>query len=204
MAQKDLSKDILYQGVKTLIEADINHIHLHQPKLYTLFSLGFQTLLYRASKNPGAYLVRIEDSFLADKISRKAKDESTRKFMSRLIMPRKIRFENSMIYLDYFNLNSWSLTNEVPKDRFKCALIVKNTSSQPMIDEIDYRTMTQELPFGESFYLESLLEFIPQTMTIAFEQEFEKLKKLKFDFIGESEEAVKGVKIRENLDFDED
>src|SRR5690606_7633579 len=95
------------------------HIHLCQQKLYTLFSIAFQYLLYQSSKNNGAYIIRVEDSFLAEKLARKAKDETSRKFMARLLHTRKLRYERSTFYLDYFNLQSWSLTADLPKSRLK-------------------------------------------------------------------------------------
>ncbi len=194
---KDLSKNHLYEGVKALIEAPADHIHLDQPKLYTLFSLAFQSLLYRASKDPGFYIIRVEDSFLVEKIARKAKDASTRKFISRLATPRKLRFENSVFFLDYFNLSSWSLTKDLPGEKLKFALIVKNTSSRPMIDEIDYRAL------GEDFYLSTLVETIPKTITIAYQQSYQQLEPLRFDFIPQNEELAAGVRITSDLSLDD-
>lgn len=212
--QKDLSKDQLYESVKCLLESDYKHIHLSQQKLYTLFSIAFQYLLFQASRTPGHYIIRVEDSFLADKLARKAKDESTRKFLSRMLIPRKLKFEQSMLHLDFFNLSSWSMTNEIAKDKIKAALIVKNTSHKPMIDETDYRSLQtsadlnevqkqEEHLFGEHFYLESLLDFLPKTITIAFEQDFPfPLEKIQFPFIEESVELVKGVKISSDVKLD--
>ncbi len=39
--KKDLEKELLYNGVKTLVEHPSPHLHLPQQKLFTLFSLGF-------------------------------------------------------------------------------------------------------------------------------------------------------------------
>lgn len=88
----DLSKEHLYEGVKQLVEAETNKIHLNQPKLYTLMSLGFQYLLYLSTKTPGAYLIRIEESILADKLMKKSKDPSTRKFLAKLLTTRKLNY----------------------------------------------------------------------------------------------------------------
>ena len=74
----DITKQDLYEGVKTLIETDALHIHLTQQKLFTLFSVGFQYLLFESTRNPGAYIIRVEDGYLADKLAKKSKDPSTR------------------------------------------------------------------------------------------------------------------------------
>ena len=75
----DLTKQDLYEGVKTLIETDAIHVHLPQQKLFTLFSVGFQYLLFQSTRNPGSYVIRVEDGHLAEKLAKKAKDPSTRK-----------------------------------------------------------------------------------------------------------------------------
>ena len=87
--KRDLNKNDLYESVKALVECESSHIHLHQHKLFTLFSVAFQYLLYMSTKKPGAYIIRIEDSQLAEKIARKAKDLSSRKFLQTLLLPRK-------------------------------------------------------------------------------------------------------------------
>ena len=111
MTSGDISKQDLYEGVKTLIEAESNHIHLTQQKLFTLFSIGFQYLLFQSTKKPGAYIVRVEDGILADKLAKKSKDPSSRKFMQSLLIPRKLKYEKSVFYLDYFLCNYlWYLT----------------------------------------------------------------------------------------------
>ena len=83
--KKDLDKSTLYEAVKTLVEHPAKHIHLDQQKLFTLFSIAFQYILFRSTKHPGHYIIRIEDPSLAEKLARKAKDETTRKFIGRLI-----------------------------------------------------------------------------------------------------------------------
>ena len=83
-----LSKKDLYESVKTLVELNQPHIHLNQHKLFTLFSIAFQYMLFRSTKVPGAYIIRVEDSQLVDKLQRRAKDPSTRKFLQALTLPR--------------------------------------------------------------------------------------------------------------------
>ncbi len=124
MLKKDLSKEVLYEGVKRLVDSEDSHIHLPQQKLYTLFSLGFQYLLYMSTKNPGHYIIRVEDSYLLEKLQHKAKDEISRKFITRLALPRKLKYQNSTFHLDFFNFSPWNNTNDIPKVRIKAALIV--------------------------------------------------------------------------------
>src|SRR6476661_2229035 len=97
----DITKQDLYEGVKTLIETDAVHVHLPQQKLFTLFSIGFQYLLFESTRKPGAYIIRVEDGQLAEKLAKKAKDPSTRKFMSSLLISRKLKYERSVFYIDY-------------------------------------------------------------------------------------------------------
>ena len=169
---KDISKQDLYEGVKTLIESDIVHIHLPQQKLFTLFSIGFQFLLFQSTKNPGAYIIRVEDGHLAEKLAKKAKDPSTRKFMQSLLIPRKLKYEKSVFYLDYFHFGSWNLTNDIPKEKIQGAIIVKNTSNKPMFEvdpEESVDTSAHESIIGGQ-YRQVLLENSPRTVTIAFEE----------------------------------
>jgi hypothetical protein len=178
-SKRDLDKETLYKGVKALVEHPQSHLHLSQQKLFTLFSLAFQYMLFQSGKKPGHYIIRIEDSFLADKLAKKAKDQTTRNFMQRLIIPRRLTYSNSIFHLDYFNLASWSVTKDLAKEKIQGAIIVKNTSHNPLIDEGDFRqvsTMNEDVStaqlFGEHYYLTSLTEFVPKTVTIAFEEEF--------------------------------
>src|SRR3989339_1189447 len=102
--KKDLSKQELYEAVKMLVDTDDSHphIHLNQHKLFNLYSIAFQYMLYRSTKNPGAYIIRIEDSHFAEKISKRAKDPSSRKFLQALLLPRKIKYNSSTLFLDFF------------------------------------------------------------------------------------------------------
>lgn len=202
----DLSKLDLYEGVKTLIETDAVHIHLPQQKLFTLFSIGFQYLLFQSTRKPGAYIIRVEDGYLAEKLAKKSKDPSTRKFMQSLLVPRKLKYEKSVFYLDYFHLGSWNLTCEIPKDRIQAALIVKNTSSRPMM-EIEIEEAGEDAPIDtikNGQYLKSLMEVSPRTITIAFEETFESTSQITFPFIKkEKEKTISGVTISEDLEWDE-
>jgi hypothetical protein len=185
-SKKDLDKSTLYEAVKALVENPSHHIHLDQQKLFTLFSISFQYILFRSTKNPGHYIIRIEDSLLADKLARKAKDETTRKFLQRLIVPRRLVYGNSTFHLDYFP-----------------------TSHNPLIDETDFRHVPEDEQavalFGKNYFLTSLMEIAPITITIAFNEEYEGLDPIQFDFIEEkSERMVDGVKISEDVQFEED
>ena len=203
----DLSKQDLYEGVKTLIETDAVHVHLPQQKLFTLFSVGFQYLLFQSTRNPGAYIIRVEDGHLAEKLAKKAKDPSTRKFMRSLLIPRKLKYEKSVFYLDYFHLGSWNLTSEIPRDKIQAALVVKNTSNRPMFDMVEEDA--EENPALEAIknghYLKVLMENSPRTITIAFEETFEGTTQVNFPFIKkEKEKTISGVTISDDVDWDED
>lgn len=202
----DLSKQDLYEGVKTLIETDAVHVHLTQQKLFTLFSVGFQYLLFESTRNPGAYIIRVEDGYLAEKLTKKSKDPSTRKFMQSLMIPRKLKYEKSFFYLDYFHFGSWNMTSEIPREKIKAALIVKNTSNKPMM-EIDLdpeadNSVIDTIKNGD--YLRTLMEFVPRTITIAFEETFEGTSPLTFPFIKkEKEKTVSGVTISSDIEWDD-
>ena len=207
--KKDLEKADLYEAVKTLVESPAQHIHLSQQKLFTLFSIAFQYILFRSTKNPGHYIIRIEDSLLAEKLARKAKDETTRKFMARLVIPRRLAYGSSTFHLDYFPLATWGVTKDLPKERIQGAIIVKNTSHNPLIDESDFRHVSLDQQaielFGEHYYLSSLQDICPKTITIAFNEDFDKCECIEFDFIEESSERmVDGVKLGANVQLEEE
>jgi hypothetical protein len=208
-AKKDLDKTTLYESVKSILEHPAKHLHLDQQKLFTLFSIAFQYILFRSTKHPGHYIIRIEDSLLAEKLARKAKDDTTRKFMSRLLVPRRLTYGNSTFHLDYFPLATWGVTKDLPKEKIQGAIIVKNTSHNPLIEESDYRHLTDDAEalalFGQHYYLNSLRDIAPRTLTIAFGEEFEGIESIHFDFIKESSERyVNGVRISEDIQFDEE
>lgn len=208
MSQKNLTKEIMYEGVKTLLEADASHIHLPQQKLYTLYSLAFNYFLYLSQKNPGHYILRIEDSYLLEKLMRKAKDDSSRKFLQKLALPRKLKYGGSTFHIDFFNFATWSNTNEIPKDKIKGALIVKNAHKSPLghdftteDDEAIQETL-KSLP--ENYYIDSLKEFVPKTVSIAYDEELPGTTQVNFKFIEDtSEKTVKGVSIASDVNIDD-
>ncbi len=203
MSKRDLSKEILYSGVKSIIDLDKQHIHLPQQKLYTLFSVAFNYLLYKSQNEPGHYIIRCEDSSLLEKIIRKAKDDTSRKFMNKMALPRKLKYGNSMFHLDFFHFGSWAKTNEIPKDKIKFALIVKSTNKSPMKSFIEDEENGDAVNLPENYYLESLLSFVPKTITIAFDEQFENTDQLFFDFIKEepNEKLARGVNIYHDIDL---
>ena len=202
----DLTKQDLYEGVKTLIETDAVHVHLPQQKLFTLFSIGFQYLLFESTRKPGAYIIRVEDGQLAEKLAKKAKDPSTRKFMSSLLLSRKLKYERSVFYVDYFHVGSWNMTNEIPREKIQAALVVKNTSPKLMM-EFDTQEEADTAiidTIKNQDYLKSLMEFVPRTISIAFEENFPGTTPVNFPFIKkEKERTVAGVTINTDIDFDE-
>ncbi len=201
----DLSKSELYEGVKTLVETEAQHVHLNQQKLFTLFSLGFQYLLFQSTKKPGAYIIRVEDAVLADKLAKKAKDPSTRKFMQSLLIPRKMKFDKSTFFLDYFNVMSWNLTNDIPKEKIQGALIIKNTQNK-LMNELDPDDDHAEIisNLSKDYFLTTLLENSPKTITIAFEEVFEQLTPVTFPFIKkEKEKTLSGVTLAEEIEWEE-
>ena len=208
MIKKDLDKSTLYEAVKTLVECPESHLHFPQQKLFTLFSVAFQYILFRSTKYPGHYIIRIEDSLLAEKLARKAKDETTRKFMSRLLIPRRLSYGNSTFHLDYFALSSWGVTKDLPQEKIKGAIVVKNTQHTPLIDDGDFRNITLDEQaislFGKHYYLNSLMEIVPKTITIAFDEGFENLFEVKFPFIEDkAQRMIDGVIINEDINLDD-
>ncbi len=207
--KKDLDKSTLYEAVKTIVEHPAKHLHLDQQKLFTLFSIAFQYILFRSTKHPGHYIIRIEDPSLAEKLARKAKDETTRKFIGRLMVPRRLVYGSSTFHLDYFPLQTWGMTKDIPKEKIQGAIIVKNTSHNPLIDETDFRHVSDDDQainlFGKHYYLNTLMDIAPRTITIAFNEEFEGTETVEFAFIEESSErTIDGVRISENIQFEED
>lgn len=207
MSNRDLTKEMLYEGVKLLLGCESHHIHLPQQKLYTQFSIGFQYLLFLSTKKPGHYIVRIEDSALLEKLQRKAKDDSSRKFMQKLALPRKFKYGNSLFHLDFFNFTTWNNTNELAKDKVHAALIVKNTSKKPMdidlIAQEDEQVAAVVKSLPANYYIESLREYVPKTVTIAFDETYEGYHKIYFPFIKEApkERLLKGVNISSEINL---
>ncbi len=210
----DISKQDLYEAVKTLVECEEPHIHLHQHKLFTLFSIAFQYMLFRSTKKPGLYIIRVEDSLLADKLAKKSKDAITRRFFQALILPRKLKYEKSTFYLDYIHIGSWKLTNDLPQNKTMGALVIKNSSSKPMDDsfeEVPTEQTPEEISLAQAckdlppdYYISCLKSFVPKTITIAFENEYPDLHKISFPFIKKKEERLaNGVKIAADLDLED-
>ena len=204
--KKDLDKALLYESVKVLVESSYTHIHLSQQKLFTLYSLAFQYLLFKSIKDPGAYIIRVEDSHLAEKLSRKAKDDSTRRFMQKILLPRRLNYKNSTFYLDYFHMGSWSNTKDIPPSRIKAGLVVKNTTTRPfdehaLVDEVGEESPVMvDLP--DQYYFTSLQKVAPKTIVIAFEEEFPNVEKIEFPFIKKEVKALSGVKLASDLNID--
>jgi hypothetical protein len=208
-SKKDLDKSTLYEAVKALVEHPSKHIHLNQQKLFTLFSVAFQFILFRSTKHPGHYIIRIEDASLAEKLAKKAKDDTTRRFISKLLIPRRLTYGNSTFHLDYFPLATWGTTKDLPREKIQGAIIVKNTSHNPLIDEADFRHLNSDDQaislFGEHYYLNSLMDIAPKTITIAFNEIYEGLETISFDFIEDKmERLVDGVQISDDVQFEED
>ncbi|OUS00198.1 hypothetical protein A9Q84_03165 [Halobacteriovorax marinus] len=202
--KSDISKEDLYESVKALVECEKPHIHLDQHKLFTLFSIAFQYILFLSTKNPGAYIIRIEDSALADKFARKSKDSSTRKFMQSLMVPRKLKFKKSMFFLDFFHIGSWNLTKDIDPTKIKGAIIVKNTGSKPMeFTDTEEGEVDIMASLPKDYFHTSLTDFVPKTITIAYEHEFENVEILNFPFIKQDVvQTISGVTIGKDIDWD--
>jgi hypothetical protein len=207
MSKKDLTKENLYEGVKAIIESPENHIHLNQQKLYTLFSIAFNYFLFESERNPGHYIIRVEDNYLLEKLARKSKDLASRKLLNKLNLPRKLKYGNSMFHLDFFSFTTWANTNELPKEKIKGALVIKNAHKSPLAgdtpEDPEVQAILEAMP--KDYYIQSLLAFVPKTITIAFEEEIENLHPLKFDFIKEepSQKVMSGVSIAADINIDD-
>lgn len=205
MSKTDLTKELMYQGVKKLCECDINHIHMPQQKLYTLYSIAFNYFLFESGRNPGHYIIRVEDSYLLEKLIRKSKDQTSRKFLQKLALPRKFKYQHSMFHLDFFNFTTWANTNELPKEKIKGALIVKNATKSPLDRTIadDEEVIAAMSALPENYYVHSLTEFVPKTVTIAFEEMFEGLDQVTFDFIKDENVSMRGVSLASDINLDD-
>lgn len=207
MSQRNLAKEVMYEGVKTLLEAEAAHIHLPQQKLYTLYSLAFNYFLYKSGNTPGHYIIRIEDSYLLEKLIRKAKDDASRKFLQKMALPRKLKYGSSVFHIDFFNFSTWANTNEIPKEKLKGALIVKNASKSPIghdfTEDEEIQETLKSLP--PNYYAESLMSNVPNTITIAYDEEFEGTVKIKFPFIKDEDQnkVTKGVSIAADVKIDD-
>lgn len=223
-----LSKQDLYESVKTLVESDAQLVHLAQHKLYTLFSVAFQYMLFRSTKEAGAYIIRVQDAKLAQKLARKSKDESTRKFLQQLQIPRKIKYRKSTFYLDFFNIASWNLTKNLNPANIKGSIIVRDTTEESPVKQImalqaeaamneailegreeeDIKIDIPQLP--EDFYFSHLVEASPKSIFIAFDEVLEEgvlepfnPTAINFPFIKKDvQKTISGVTISNDLDWD--
>ena len=209
----DLSKDHLYESVKQIIDIETKskiHLHLNQHKLYTLFSIAFNYILFNSTKNPGTYIIRVDGPILAEKLAKKAKDHASRKFMESLLMPKKLIYKGSTFYLDFFQIGSWNRTKDLNKEKIKGALIVKNTAKKPLEGKSDTTEVEDEVTTSipddaindlpKDFYISSLTEFVPKVLLVAYEEEFEDFEKVSFPFIKkEKEPLLKGVTIASDV-----
>ncbi|MBF0359633.1 MAG: hypothetical protein HQK49_01385 [Oligoflexia bacterium] len=202
--ERELDRNDLYIGVKTLLETDNHSIHLPQQKLFTLFSVALQYLVYCSTKTPGNYLVRVENSFLAEKLANKAKDESSRKFMQKLIVSRKLKYKDSTFYLDYFHLSSWGLTSIFTKNQIECALVVKDSYNRPL-DEFIQPEIPNDIDLN---YHTSLKDIANTTVIIAYGEKYEGFKSIHLPFINSAQDnlIVNGVTLSSSLSlkFDDD
>ena len=57
--------------------------------------------------------------------------------------------------------------------------------------------------FGEDYYLKTLMETCPQTITIAYEKKYPELTPMTFDFIPEPQELSHGVKISDEIKYED-
>ena len=201
--RSDLTKEELYKAVKNLVDSNTNHIHLPQQKLFTLYSISFNYLMFQSTKDPGHYVIRVEDASLAEKLSKRAKDDTSRKFLQSLMIPRKLKFGQSTFHLDYFHVGTWARTSELPKDKIRGALIIKNSVVHPMI-EIDPDGSDPHLENPLIFY-STLREFCPRTITIGSSGDFPGTEKISFDFIkDEDERPISGVRFNSDVQFDDE
>lgn len=209
MSQRNLPKEVMYEGVKMLLEAEAGHIHLPQQKLYTLYSLAFNYFLYKSGNTPGHYIIRIEDSYLLEKLIRKAKDDASRKFLQKMALPRKLKYGSSTFHVDFFNFPTWANTNELPKDKIKGALVVKNASKSPInhdfTDTEDEALIETLKSLPEDYYYTSLQSFVPDTIVIAYEEKFSDVKQVHFPFIKDEDNTkkLKGVSIASDINVED-
>lgn len=200
--KKDLGKKTLYESVKSVIEAETPHIHLDQHKLYTLASIAFQYLLFSSTKKPGYYLVRVEDSHLAEKLTKKSKDDVTRKFLNKLLLPRRLKYGNSTFLLDYFQSGSWVPLNDFPPEKLKGALIIRNTTRKPLDgdeDSAEDENTFEKENLSNHLYYNTLQKAFEETIVVAYGLNFPGTKSVRFPFIKEEDtEALSGVKISES------
>jgi hypothetical protein len=184
---EDLSRHELTEALKTLIEVEETpHLHFSQHKLFTLVSVAIQYFLYRSGQVPGSYILRIEDGPLYEKLIQRAKDSSTRNFLKALFLPRKLKYKKSLFFLDYFNVGTWPRTNEIPREKLKGALIIKNSMKRPMVED-EYDSARPDI-FPKHFFYTSLKSITPKTIILAYGEDFDDTHKIEFPWIQKKEE----------------
>ena len=57
-------------------------------------------------------------------------------------------------------------------------------------------------PLPEDYYLTSLLEFVPKTVTIAYNHSFEQLTPVEFPFIKKEKEKVHGLVLGKDINLE--
>jgi hypothetical protein len=208
--RSQLSKTDLYESVKTLVETENQKILLPQHKLYTLFSIAFQYLLFKSTKEPGAYILRFENSQLADKLTRNSKDSSTKNFIQSMLLPRKLKFQKSMFFLDFFHAGSWNQTSTIPEEKIKGILVVKRSEGinfePPVVDpqEGEEATEVQEVPeILKTQYIDSISHLNAKTIFIHSEGSYENYTEVNFPFIKKDKpKSVAGVTLSDEIDWD--
>ena len=97
------------------------------------------------------------------------------------------------------------MTNEIPPERIKAALIIKNSSPRPMAELPDDPTpeVASGLPqLPEDYYLTSLQSFVPKLIMIAYGHHFEDALEVTFPFIKKKKEKLAGIVLGQGLDLD--
>lgn len=205
MERNDLTKSQLLEGVGQLVELDlaqINHVHLYQHKLFTLFSVSFQYMLFLSMQRPGYYLIRIQDGELAQKLAKKAKDESTRKFLTKLIHQRKLRYRDSYFVLDYFQPSTWAQTMDIPKEKIQCSVLICESVMKESWPEFEH--------LGSIPYFHSLLGISPRFIFIdldknmKYSENFTQLQRVTLSIIGPQDlGALSGVVLGKDININE-
>lgn len=207
MEPYDLKKAELAESVGILVESGLGHIHLYQHKLFTLFSIAFQTMLYESIQNPGHYIIRIQDGNLCEKLIRKSKDESTRKFLAKLIIQRKLRYKDSIFLLDYFLPSSWGPINDISIGKIQNSLIVLDSNNRPVANDCELEAQLELLSLKEHWgaypYYSTLRSVSKKTIVIYQDQNnknFEETQKVYIPLIGHQEQQIaSGVKISADI-----
>ncbi len=231
LKDRDLTKKELMSSVQLVvenvgIESPLGLFYLDQHKLFTLVSISFQHLLFTSTKNPGTYVIRVQDGVLAEKIAKRAKDPSTRRFFQSLLLPRKLKFGRSTLLLDFFNVGSWSQTvrdavsgpeRNSKSKQLKGALVIKNPKAPPILetDSDDLALPPQAFSGGVSgeslgiplaVHLEALVKTSSFVLLIDSEKEYENaaqklgMKKIIFPLISSTDQQKDGVYIASDFE----